>query len=278
MRRRPGRLSPRSPVGRSLEAKARESISKAEAKLYEDHIPSHKIGVLAPRSVIENEPYDFYRNAPAGVILVITPMGLREFSGADIDRITADLDEKLDLLAERGVELIVAGGVPLPLLLGLDGHDRLLEHIRARTGIPATSAMENVLNAATALAVRKLVVANKWSGEMNATLAAFFARVGVEVVGVATEVMQPQEFDKLSSEGNARLAYALGRRGLTEYPEAEALYIGGGSWLSQPVAEQLEAEFGKPAFCNQDARLRDFLMRVGMWRPMEGRGRLLSLP
>jgi maleate cis-trans isomerase len=246
--------------------------------VYEDHVPQHKIGVLAPRSVIENEPYDFYRVAPPGVILVMTPMGLREFSGGDIDRITRDLDEKLDLLTARGVELIVAGGVPLPLLLGLEGHDRLLAHIAAHTGLPATSAMENMLAAAKALGVRRLVAANKWTDAMNETLAAFFAREGVEMIGVVSEVMAPEQFDRLPAADNARLAYELGRRALTDYPDADALYIGGGSWLSRPVVEQLEAEFGKPAFCNQDARLRDFLMRVGMWRPMEDHGRLLSLP
>ena len=88
---------------------------------YEAIIPKHKIGVLAPRSIIENQPYQFYSMAPPGVILVMTPMGLREFSAADIDRISVGLDEKLDLLMERGVEIIAASGVPLPIHLGLEG-------------------------------------------------------------------------------------------------------------------------------------------------------------
>ena len=246
--------------------------------MYEDSVPDHKIGVLSPRSIIENHPYQFYAMAPRGVILVMTPMGLREFSSADIERITVGLDEKLDLLMERGVELIVASGVPLPILLGIEGHDRLLAHIQSYTGVPASSSMEYVVSAAKALGVTKLVVANKWSKEMNETLAAFFAREGVEIVGVASEYMQPREFDVLSSKGNADLAYDLGRRGFTEHPEAEALYIGGGSWLSQPVAEQLESEFGKPAYCNQDAQLRYLLVRVGMWQPIDGHGKLLSVP
>ena len=119
--------------------------------MYEDHIPEHKIGVLAPRSIIENQPYQFYRMAPPRVILVMTPMGLEEFSSADVDRITAGLDEKLDLLVDRGVELIMASGVPLPILLGIEGHDRLLAHIDDHTGVQATSSMENVTSAAKAL-------------------------------------------------------------------------------------------------------------------------------
>jgi maleate cis-trans isomerase len=245
---------------------------------YENLIPEHKIGVLAPRSIIENQPYQFYSMAPPRVILVMTPMGLKEFSSTDIDRVTVGLDEKLDLLMERDVEIIMASGVPLPILLGVERHDRMLDHIASYTGVQATSSMENVVSAAKALGAKKLVVANKWSKEMNDTMAAFFARDGVEIIGVASEPMQPEQFDKISSQGNADLAYELGRRGFTEFPEADALYIGGGSWLSQPVAVQLEAEFGKPAYCNQDAQLRQLLVKINFWTPIEGHGKLLSLP
>lgn len=244
--------------------------------MYEEHIPQRKVGVLSPRQVIDNHAYEFYRMAPPGVMLVMTPMGLREFSARDIERVIADADDKVDRLAERGVDIIVAAGVPLPILLGLEGHDRLMAHITERTGIPATSAMNNVLAAAKHLGLRKIVVANKWSAEMNKVLAAFFAREGIEVVGVSNKSMQPAEFSKIPSADSARLAYDLGRQGLLDHPEADGLYIGGGNWLSQPVVEQLEVEFGKPAFCNQGAFAWEILRRVGCWRPMSGGGRLLE--
>lgn len=243
----------------------------------QDDIPSHKIGVLSPRHVIDNQAYEFYRMAPPGIMLVMTPMGLEEFSAADIERVIAGADKRIDLLAERGVEIILASGVPLPILLGLDGHDRLLAHITERTGIPATSNMENVLAAARHLGLGKVVVANKWSDEMNETLAAYFRRDGMEVVGVANKSMQPAEFSKMSSEGSAGLAYDLGRQALERHPDADGLYIGGGNWLSQPVVERLENEFGKPAFCNQGAMMWTLLHRIDCWRAMQGHGRLLSL-
>jgi len=34
-------------------------------------------------------------------------------------------------------------------------------------------------------------------------------------------------------------------------PDCDAVYIGGGSWIAEPVAARLEAEFGKPVLCNQ---------------------------
>ena len=43
-----------------------------------------------------------------------------------------------------------------------------------------------------------------------------------------------------------QLAYGLGRQAFLDHPDCDAAYIGGGSWLAEPVAVQLETEFGKP--------------------------------
>ena len=72
------------------------------------------------------------------------------------------------------------------------------------------------------------------------------------------------------------LAYELGRAALTRHPDADGLYIGGGSWLSEPVCQALEREFGKPAISNPSAMVWDTLTRLGHWAPIPGQGRLLS--
>ena len=55
------------------------------------------------------------------------------------------------------------------------------------------------------------------------------------------------------------------------------LYIGGGSWLSEPVCQALEREFGRPAISNQSAMIWDTLTRLRAWQPIPGQGRLLSV-
>jgi maleate cis-trans isomerase len=111
---------------------------------------------------------------------------------------------------------------------------------------------------------------------MNRTLGEFFARGGIEIAGVASEVMSPAQFQKISTADNMRLAFELGRMALTRYPEADGLYIGGGAWLSEPVCQTLEQEFDKPAISNQSAMVWDTLSRLGHWRPIAGQGRLLA--
>ena len=116
--------------------------------MFENDIPKHKIGVLHPLPVIDNSPYEFYRLAPPRVMLVMISVGLSEFSKGDVERVFAPLDSYLDKLTDRGIDLVVQNGVPLPILIGVEAHDRMLAHMAKYTGKPATSSVQAVAHAA----------------------------------------------------------------------------------------------------------------------------------
>lgn len=245
-------------------------------KMFEDDLPRRKIGVLTPLPVIDNGAYEFYRLVKDRVMLVMIPVGLAEFTDKDVERVFAPIDSYLDKLMERRVDIVMQSGVPLPALIGVAAHDRLIAHMAKYTGRPATSSILGVVEAAKHLGVARIALANKWPDAMNATLAEFFARLNIAVEGVASKVLAPSQFQRMSGEDNIELAYALGRQALRDFPGADGLYIGGGAWLSQPVAEALEAEFGRPVITNVAAMIRNVLTILNCWRPIQGHGRLLG--
>src|SRR3984893_11323242 len=231
--------------------------------MFDDYLPKHKIGCLSPLAVVENAAYEFYRLAPPGLMLVLVPVGLSEFSRADVERVFAPLDTYLDMLKERDVDMVMQNGVPLPLLIGIAAHDRMISHMAKYTGLPATSTVLSVGRAARQLGLKNLALVNKWSDEMNRTLGDFLAREGVAVAGVANKSLKPAEFVKISTQDQMQLAYELGRRAFLENPHCDGVYIGGGTWLSEPVAGLLEQEFHSPATCNQGAWIRHILDNLG---------------
>ena len=246
--------------------------------MFEDYLPKHKIGCLSPLAVVENAAYEFYRLAPPGLMLVLVSVGLTEFSRADVERVFAPLDTYLDMLKDRDVNLVMQNGVPLPLLIGIEAHDRMIAHMAKYTGLPATSTVLSVGRAARQLGLKNLALVNKWSDEMNRTLGDFLAREGVAVAGVANKSLAPAEFVKISTQDQMQLAYELGRRAFLENPDCDGVYIGGGTWLAEPVAGLLEQEFGKPVICNQAAMIRDILHILGDWTPIKGHSRVLAAP
>jgi maleate cis-trans isomerase len=246
--------------------------------MFEAFVPTRKIGCLLPNTVIDNHPAEFYRLVPEGVMLVMVGVGLKEFSSGDVDRVFKPLDAYLDQLMERGVDMVTQNGVPLPILMGVEKHDRMIRHMAEYTGKPATSTVLCVVQAAEDLGVRKVAIVNKWTEAMNATLGEFFSRGGVSITGEAIRALDPVAFHRIATGDHMQLAYELGRQAITANPDCDAVYIGGGSWLAEPVAAKLEADFGKSVICNQTAVIRANLKTLGIWKPIPGHSRLLATP
>src|SRR5436305_3120452 len=133
--------------------------------MFEGFIPKLKLGCLQPGAVIDNAPFEFYRLAPAGVMLVMVGVGLKEFSSRDVERVFAPLERYLDQLMERGVDLVIQNGVPLPILIGIEAHDRMIAHMGARTDLPTTSTVLSVVRAAADVGIGTAVVVHKGTDE-----------------------------------------------------------------------------------------------------------------
>jgi maleate cis-trans isomerase len=243
--------------------------------MFDDFVPELKIGWLQPSSVVDIAAYEFYRLAPPRVMLVLLPLGQGEFSDeAQLD--LGLLDDQIDRLIARGVDMIVQSGIPNPLLLGLEAHDRMIEHIATRSGLPTTSTVLCVVRAAANLGLRRLAMASVWDDTIVATLVRFFARASVDISGSVSQPMQFADFHRLSSREQMALAHELGRRAFLENPDCEAVYLGGGAWPVEPVAVELEKEFGRPVISHRSAMLRHSLQLLNAWKPIRGHGRVLA--
>src|SRR5437763_7506911 len=66
--------------------------NNARKPMFEASVPKYKIGCLQPGAVIDNAPFEFYRLAPPGVMLVMVGVGLKEFSSQDVERVFEPLD------------------------------------------------------------------------------------------------------------------------------------------------------------------------------------------
>ena len=59
--------------------------------MFENDLPSRKVGVLTPLPVIDNGAYEFYRLVKDRIMLVMIPVGLSEFSSKDVERVFAPI-------------------------------------------------------------------------------------------------------------------------------------------------------------------------------------------
>ncbi len=244
--------------------------------LPESYWPKKKLGSLSPTNTVTEYEW-YYFSIPRGVSTVALPVGMEEFTPKEIQRVFAPAAEYARTLAKYDVDLIVQSGVPLPCVMGPDFLDELLGRMQEASGIQATANVLSMVAGAKRLGLKNIALANKWTDPMNQNLAKFFAREGIKVAGWSTHVMTPKEFEGMGLQQGLDLSYQLGAAAFKKFPEADGLYIGGGSWLGLPGAVRLEEEFGKPVFSNSPAYVRHRLELLGLWEPIPGYVRLLAL-
>src|SRR5262249_95969 len=117
-----------------------------------------------------------------------------------------------------------------------------------------------------------------WNETINRNLAAFLAHFDIELIGTAAESQEPAEFQRADLRAGAELAYRVGREAFERAPDADALFIGGGAWFSDPAAAALEREFGKPVITSLNGAVRGILKALGRWGPFpKSTGRVLEV-
>ena len=239
-------------------------------------LPHKFIGYIYPRHVVDTLPYEMYRLLPDRVMMVMCPVSLKKFTREDVDRALSPLDKYVKMLVGRKVNVIVHGGVPLTLFQGCEEHDKMLEYIQLTTGLPATSTTEQIVDACKYLGLKKIAIGNKWKPAMNQSLAKYFERKGISVVGMNSLDMELELYENMDFDEHTDLVYEIGRKALIDNPDSDGLYLGGGSMVSYPVVELLEKEFSKPVVLNCAALAWGLSRLMGVWEPKQGLGKLMA--
>jgi arylmalonate decarboxylase len=238
--------------------------------------PWYRLGFITPHQFVDNLPYQFYRLAPPGMMLVTANLDLADYTEASVEHELPLLWHQAEALMKRGVDRIIIGGVPVGAALGRERVQTILAEGEKRTGVPFSTSIENIIAALNSLGVTKLAIGSRWHDGLNDAVAAYLKLGGVEVVGRQASGRSLAENERLKTSDGMRLAVELGRAALEAAPDAEALLMPGGLWITIHAIPLLEAEFGKPVLINLSATIWATLHAAGLSKPVQGWGRLLA--
>jgi arylmalonate decarboxylase len=176
-------------------------------------------------------------------------------------------------LARQNVDAIMVIGTSLTFYRGPQAHARLLEELRQRTGLPASTMSEAILDGLRQLGARRVAVATAYSDTVNRRLRELLAAAGIETLSLEC-------FDLLEFAGPAKKTeadiVALSARAVAKTPGAEAILISCGGLRTLGVAEPLEAAHGIPVVSSATAALWSAMRLAGESGAIAGFGRLLA--
>jgi maleate cis-trans isomerase len=238
--------------------------------------PWFYLGYVTPHQLVDNVPYQFYRIAPDGVMLMLANLEIGDYTIEAVEHELPLFWKHAGALAKAGANRVVLTGVPVSAALGRERVLALIAEASARTGVPVDTDLEAIVAAARHLGVERVALATRWHEPLNNAVARYLGLAEIEVVGQQASGRTMAENATLGPADGMRLAIELGRAALAAAPTAQGLILPGGRWLSIHAVALLEAEFGKPVFLNLNSSLWAALRSAGRGLPIEGQGMLLA--
>ena len=238
--------------------------------------PWFRLAYVTPHPVVDNQPYQFYKLAPDGVMLMTASLEIADYSLEAVEHELPLFWKHARELAEQGADRIVLTGVPVSAALGRERVLGLIEEARQRTGVPVDTDLEAISAASRHLGIERVALATRWHEPLNDAVARYLGLAGIEVVGRQASGRTMAENGRLGVSEGMQMGVELGRAALRAAPESEGLILPGGRWLSIHAVPLLEAEFGKPVFLNLNSSLWAALRGVRLQQPVRGEGMLLA--
>ena len=229
------------------------------------------IGLVVPfaQDKVPDEGLQMYpgmRFIPRGVgVRSLTPEGY----AAAFDAIEPAADE----LVARGVDAIMVIGTSLTFYRGPEAHDRLLERLRAATGLPVSTMSQAILDGLRDVGATRVAIATAYTDVVNRRLKELLAAAGIEALSL--ECFDILEFGGPGKKSEADII-ALSEQAVANGPGAEAILISCGGLRTLGVAKPLEERCGIPVVSSTQAAFWAAMRLVGESGHVAGHGRLLE--
>lgn len=229
-----------------------------------------RIGYTSPPAVTETFPYEFYKIAPAGVTLAITTLNIVHMTDEEVEEGGRMSLAGARLLAAANVDIIVLGGVPLNLSLGLEKLEGLMADLEDELGIPVTSSLTSQVAALKTIGAKRVGVGQPFETE-HEIYGEYLSHYGFDMVaqkGAGLTVL-----DLATTESDA--AQGLARDLVGMAANLDTLYFPAPHWGIIGIIDELEAEHGVNVITAVQAILWNTLRKTGITEPISGFGRLL---
>lgn len=208
-----------------------------------------------------------------GTTFLARGVGVETLDHAGYEAAMARVLPAAEDLARRGAEAVMVIGTSLTFYRGAAFNARVIEKIRAATGLPASTMSTAVVEALRAVGATRLAVATAYADDVNRMLRDFLLEEGFAVLALAGFGLRGFSDPHRKSEEEI---VTLSARVCAEAPEADGLLISCGGLRTLDLAVPLEARHRVPVVSSMPAGFWAALRLAGGEGRVPGYGRLLD--
>jgi arylmalonate decarboxylase len=208
-----------------------------------------------------------------GVRFIPRGVGVRNLTPEGYEPAWNGILPAAEFLAKQNVDAIMVIGTSLTFYRGPEAHDRLLEQLRERTGLPVSTMSQSIIDGLREVGAKRVAVATAYTDIVNQRLKDLLAAAGIETLSL--QCFDLLEFGGPSKKTEADII-ALSGTAVASAKDAEGILISCGGLRTLGVAEPLEASHGLPVVSSATAAFWAAMRLVGESGRVSGYGRLLE--
>lgn len=224
--------------------------------------PTHRPGSLE----------EFIRLLPEGIGVIPLFVGFQRGNEDEFREALRTYEERVDELAELGVDMIHPEGAPPFMVHGYKGEQEIIRQWEKKHKIPVVTASMTQVEALRALKVKKFVGVTYFTGKINETFSRYFVEAGFEILAMEGISVAFEDVGRLSSQE----VYAHTRRAFLKHRGADAIYMLGSGWRTLDIIHLLEEDLQVPVVHPVPARVWAIQKRLHVRQPVKGYGQLLE--
>ncbi|MCG8502962.1 MAG: hypothetical protein MI755_00015 [Sphingomonadales bacterium] len=231
------------------------------------------IGLLSP-NLVPAKLEDARRILPSELELIGYGFPVRRYSDSEFAKVADTFLDNLEQLAGDRLDFLMVTGELFFAHLEAEHREKLLREISSIAGCPASTVVKAVMNAFNTLGVKRIVLATPFVAHQTDWLQRFLTDQGMDVVG---RLGLGHESSEAVWQLPPETGYAAAAELLSEFPEADGVYLPNNQWRVTSVIDRIERDFGKPVVANTPAWIKEAITAVGQRQPITGYGKLLML-
>jgi arylmalonate decarboxylase len=176
-------------------------------------------------------------------------------------------------LAKQSVDAIMVIGTSLTFYRGYEAHQKLLEQLRAETGLPVSTMTEAVVEGLRSVGATRVAVATAYSDLVNERLADFLRRSGFEVLSMKGFGLTG--FGDAANQSEQDII-DLSSKAIDEAKAADAVLISCGGLKTLGCAVPIEQRHGVPVVTSTQSAFWKAMRLAGDSGCIPDRGRMLA--
>ncbi len=236
-----------------------------------------RIGWIHPRVNSDIEIYDFYQAAPKDVVLVVTHLDVVDSARKEeVEASLGLLERAVERLHLSKVDAIMKNGAPVHLHFGNEGHQRILQRLRAASKVPISTSSQALADGLRSLGAKRILVVSSWRSDtphLSSNLRNHLESEGIEVAALEGLGKQLQSFEKIQMTPAA--IYTRVVEAARKHPDVDAIYVQSGTLATVGILDQMEQAVGKPIVSSNSANIWGSFHPLGI-KVGPGFGKLLE--